>query len=231
MKKVLILIYTLIFIFQSSAFAEQNKNVNSSTIVEVKAKDYSCLFDKIEGLSKKQLQQHYILYTRYVDKVNEINNKLDSVNKDTANAAHSDYRSLKIDRAFSNNGVVLHELYFENLCPKRIQSNDCFTKAIEKDFGTFENYLTDLVASMKSVRNGWVITAYNPLTQRFENETIEFHDLYLPINVTPLLVADVWEHSYMIDYGIEKNDYIKVFLKNINWQVVSDRYKQICISK
>lgn len=231
MKKVLILIYALLFIFQSSVFAQQNKNVNPSTIVEVKAKDYSCIFDKIEGLSKKQLQQHYILYTRYVDKINEINKKLYSVNKDTANAAHSDYRSLKIDRAFSNNGVVLHELYFENLCPKHIQPNDCFTKAIEKDFGTFENYLTDLTASMKSVRNGWVITAYNPLTQRIENETIEFHDLYLPINIKPLLVADVWEHSYMIDYGIEKNDYIKVFLKNINWQVVSDRYKQICISK
>lgn len=230
MKKILILIYLLIFAFPTLAIAEQTNNSTQNNLIGIKAKDYSCLFDKVDGLSEKQLQQHYVLYTRYVDKVNEINNKLNSIKKDTANAAHSDYRSLKIDRAFSNNGVVLHELYFENLCSKKINPSDCFIKETEKDFGSFENYLADLTASMKSVRNGWVITAYNPLTCKIENETIEFHDLYLPINIKPLLVADVWEHSYMIDYGIEKNKYINVFLKNINWQVVSNRYKQECLS-
>lgn len=194
---------------------------------EVKANDYSYLFNKIDGLSEKQLKQHYILYTRYVNKLNEINKKIDSVDINSANAAHSDYRSLKIDRAFSNNGVILHELYFENLCPNSIKPSELFVKAIKKDFGSFENYFADLTASMKSVRNGWVITAYNPLTKKIEFQNIEFHDLYVAINTKPLLVADVWEHSYMIDYGINKDDYIKTFIRNIDWQVVSNRYKQI----
>jgi Fe-Mn family superoxide dismutase len=229
MKKILILICALIFTFPTVTKAEQSNNIAQNNIMKIRAKDYSYVFDKVDGLSKKQLQQHYVLYTRYVNKINEINKNLDSINKDTVNAAHSEYRSLKIDRAFSNNGVILHELYFENLCSKKINSSDCFIKKIEKDFGSFENYLADLTASMKSVRNGWVITAYNPLKDKIKNETIEFHDLYLPINIKPLVVADVWEHSYMIDYGIEKDNYIKVFLNNINWQVVSKRYKQTCL--
>lgn len=228
MKKiVLILMCSFVLIPQVYIAAKSTEcTCQKPQPAEVKAKDYSCIFDKINGLSNKQLKQHYVLYTRYVNKLNEINRKLECADKKNANAAHSDYRSLKIDRAFLNNGVVLHELYFENLCSNSPPPSECFVNAIKKDFGSFENYLADLAASMKSVRNGWVITAYNPLIGKIENENIEFHDLYVPLNIKPLLVADVWEHSYMIDYGIEKDKYIEVFIKNINWETVSNRYKQ-----
>lgn len=227
-KRILISILFFLLFVQFSSFAISKEVVQSEVnAYTVKAKDYSYLFKSLCDFSEKQLKQHYTLYTRYVKKLNEINCALESVDKASANAAHSDYRSLKIDRAFSNNGVVLHELYFENLTPNKTAPSCCFANAITKDFGSFEKYLCDLTSSMKSTRNGWVITAYNPLTNRIENHCIEFHDLYVSMNLKPLLVADVWEHAYMIDYGIEKDAYIKAFIKNIDWQVVSKRYEEL----
>ncbi len=218
MKKNIILFLCLI------AFVTFSNNIANSK--EVKSKDYSCLFNNLSGISENQLKQHYVLYTRYVNKLNEINKKLETVNETSANAAHSDFRSLKVDRAFSNNGVLLHELYFENLTSKKTQLSECFIKAINYSFGSFKNYISDLKASMKSTRSGWVITAYNPITDKIENHIIEFHDLYVAINIKPLLVADVWEHSYMIDYGIDKSSYIKAFLDNVDWSEVSKRFEQ-----
>lgn len=229
MKNIILLLCIIILGVFSSNIAFSNEITTSqgcNQANEIKAKDYSYLFKNLDGISETQLKQHYTLYTRYVNKLNEINKELKNVDKSLANAAHSDYRSLKVDRAFSNNGVVLHELYFENLTPKKTQPSECFINMINRDFGSFDNYISDLKASMKSTRNGWVITAYNLLDNKIENHIIEFHDLYVPINIKPLLVADVWEHSYMIDYGIDKDSYIKVFLKNIDWQIVSKRFKQ-----
>ncbi len=223
MKKVIIIFITLIFGCSLCAakelFAPKDDNVS--------AKDFSYLFKTLNGLSEAQLSQHNTLYVRYVGKLNEINQKLKTTDSQKANAAHSEFRDLKIDRAFSNNGVVLHELYFENLTSAPTKPSKEFEQALIKDFGSYENYIADLKASMKATRNGWVISAYNPLRCKIENHIFEFHDLYIPVNITPLLVIDVWEHAYMIDYGIDKDSYIKAFFNNVNWDAVSNRFRKL----
>lgn len=221
MKK--IIIFLLIFCLGAS-FATSKETANSDNITP---KDFSYLFKSLNGLSENQLSQHNTLYLRYVNKLNEINEKLKTADKEKANAAHSEYRDLKIDRVFSNNGVILHELYFENLSPISAKPSRCFEVAIVRDFSSYDNYIADLKSSMKSTRNGWVISAYNFRTGKIENYIFEFHDLYLPVDIKPLLVIDVWEHAYMIDYGIDKDSYIKAFFNNVDWNIVSNRYKTI----
>ncbi len=192
----------------------------------VEAKDFSYLFNSINGLSESQLKQHNTLYLRYVKKLNELNEKIEKADKSTANAAHSEYRSLKIDRSFSNNGVLLHEMYFSNLTSKNTELSKELKSKICSDFGSFENYISDLQASMRATRNGWVISVYNCTTNKIENYIFESHDLNVPVNSPIILAIDVWEHSYMIDYGIDKESYIKTLFKNIDWQIVSKRYSK-----
>lgn len=223
MKKIIILFVILIF-GCSFVCAKEICNTKPDT---VSAKDFSYLFKSLNGLSEAQLSQHNTLYVRYVNKLNEINQKLKTADNQKANAAHSEFRDLKIDRVFSNNGVVLHELYFENLTSAHTEPSEALKKAIIRDFGSYENYIADLKASMKATRNGWVISAYNCLTRKIENHIFEFHDLYVPVNIKPLLVIDVWEHAYMIDYGIDKDAYIKAFFNNVNWDAASIRFKEL----
>ncbi len=224
MKKIIILSIAS-FLISTPVFALATAQ-NLSTSDKITAKDFSCIFKSLNGLSENLLKQHNTLYLRYVKKINEINTKLESANKKEANAAYSEYRSLKIDRAFSNNGVVLHELYFENLNSKPTAPSKEFLSKINKDFGSFDNYVSDLESSMKSTRNGWVVSVYNCLSKNIETYIFESHDLHIPVNSKPLLVIDVWEHAYQIDYGIDKDSYIKAIFKNINWEVVSKRYSQ-----
>ncbi len=222
MRKILLII-AFLSLTSSLAYATEEAKIG---VTEVTPKNFSYLYNSIDGLSEKQLSQHNTLYLRYVNKFNEINSKLKTVDIQKANAAHSDYRSLKIDRSFANNGIILHELYFENLSSQPTKPSKCLEGLIISNFGSHDNYIADLKASMRATRNGWVISGYNPLNKKIENYIIESHDLYLPINIKPILVIDVWEHAYMSDYGIDKESYIKVFTNNINWNVVSSRLNE-----
>lgn len=194
-----------------------------SIIDNYEAKDFSFFFESLESLSENLLSKHHSLYEGYIKKVNEIQDQLKLVDESYANHNYSENRDLLIELTHNLNGVILHELYFSNLVERSTSPTDSFLEIIERDFGSWDAYIDNTKAVAKSAR-GWAITAYNYRDGKIHNFAIDGHNLHVPVFVRPLLVIDVWEHAYTLDYGINKPAYIDAVFDNINWPVVSTRF-------
>lgn len=195
-----------------------------STIEKYEAKDFSFFFERLDGISEELLADHHRLYEKYVSKVNEIYDKLSHVDKKAANHNYSEERGLLIDLTHNLNAVILHELYFSNLIDEMTEPSQEFKAVIERDFGSWNNYIEDTKSAAKCAR-GWAITAYNYRDGKVRNFAIDGHNINVPVFVRPLLILDVWEHAYTLDYGIDKPAYLDAFFNNVNWSVVSDRFE------
>jgi Fe-Mn family superoxide dismutase len=119
--------------------------------------------------------------------------------------------------------MVLHEYYFGNLAPKgkgEISTN--LTHAIEQSFQDYEAWKTDFVAVGGLRGVGWAVLYQDPLTGHLSNHWIELHQQGVPSGFKPLLVMDVWEHAFLLDYKpSERSKYIDAFFANIDWNVVN----------
>ena len=195
-----------------------------STVDKYEAKDFSFFFKSLDGISEDQLKQHYTLYEGYIKKINEIQDYLKNADHKSANATYSEMRELQVEQSYALNGVILHELYFSNMVDRKTEPTDAFKMVIERDFGSWENYINDLKAVGMSMR-GWAITAYNYRDGKVHNYGLDTHNMFVPLSVRPLLIMDVYEHAYMIDYGVKRASYIDSFLKNVHWPVVSERFE------
>lgn len=189
---------------------------------EVSAKPLQSELFQMDGISRRQIEEHYTLYQGYVNKTNEIRGKLESADLSKANQSFSDFRELKVELSFAWNGVKLHEMYFENLGGKGGQPQGAVMQALEGSFGSFDRYIEDLKASGISAR-GWVITAWDEADGRIYNYIADAHNSYGIWKAIPLVVLDTYEHAYTIDYGVKRPPYIEAFIKNLNWQPVEKR--------
>ncbi|MBE3556303.1 MAG: superoxide dismutase [Firmicutes bacterium] len=186
-------------------------------------------FEELDGISKEQLKQHHdVLYVGYVNKTNEIRNKLENVDRSAANQTYSDLRELKSELSFALNGVKLHEWYFDNLGGKN-QPTGKIAELINRDFGSFENYLADLKATGIAAR-GWVVTAYDLDSGKLFNYLCDAHNQGGIWNCIALLVLDTYEHAYFLDYGTKRPDYIDAFVRNIDWDEVNARIEKYHLS-
>ncbi|HEX3099872.1 MAG TPA: superoxide dismutase [Patescibacteria group bacterium] len=170
----------------------------------------------VDGMSERLMTEHYKLYEGYIKKANEITEKLKTVDLSTANATQSDLRALKMGYSFAVNAIKSHELYFGNISGKGGQPNGWLGQQIEKHFGSFENWQADMKATGIAAR-GWVWTAFDWQTGSLFNYLGDAHDAFPIWHATPLIALDVYEHAYMIDYGVARADYIDTFFKNLNW--------------
>lgn len=178
---------------------------------------------KLDGISENQIAQHRdILYAGYVKKLNEIEDKLKTVDISTANQTFSDLRSLKIDETFALNGVVLHELYFENLGGKDSKPTGALADEIKKQWGSFDKWAAEFKACGLAAR-GWVVLGLNGYDGKLHNYCLDSHNLYMPAGTIAILVMDVYEHAYTIDYGVKRPPYIEAFMKNIDWDACGKR--------
>jgi len=91
-----------------------------------------------------------------------------------------------------------------------------------KNFGSIENFKQDLMATATAAR-GWALTCYNLDNQRIQNYLLDAHNEKVPVLVIPLLVVDTYEHAYMIDFGINRKEYLSILWDNIDWDVVEKR--------
>ncbi len=194
----------------------------------VKAKDYNYLLGNLEGFSDELLKQHFELYNGYIKSVNEINEKIANLKEKKGNPSYSEYRSLLSFKAFPQNGVILHEFYFSNLCSKKTSPSQKLIAFINHEFNSFDECINGLKEAAKSVRSGWVILGYDERQAKIQNSIIDLHDEHVPFLNIPLLVLDVWEHAYTLDYGINKAAYLDAFINNIDWDMVSKRLDNVC---
>jgi superoxide dismutase, Fe-Mn family len=189
-----------------------------------KAMDFSRL-KGLEGFSDTLLSNHFTLYQGYVKNTNLLLADLNAMLSDGKDGT-PEYAELKRRLGWEFNGMRLHELYFGNLGTSRPpdEKTPLFKKMV-KDFGSFDNWKKDFMATGKMRGIGWVVLYYDPAGNRLMNMWIEQHDANHPAGCAPLLVMDVFEHAYMPDYGLNKPGYIDTFVRKINWDAVTARFK------
>ncbi len=190
--------------------------------MDIKAKDF--VYDT-PVVSERQYNQHLILYKGYVNKTNEITRDLENKELDKgANAIYSEYRGLKVAETFAIDGVILHELYFNNMGNKKTAQGPLTTAMMENGFGGYENFKKDFIACCTSAR-GWCLLVYDARTKSFRNILLDAHNKGQISMAYPIIVMDMYEHAYFIDYGTNKAEYIEKFIEFINWDVVEKRLK------
>lgn len=177
----------------------------------------------LKGISANQIDFHFDThYKGYVTKYNEIQEKLGSADRSKANQNYSEYRGLKVEESFNYMGVVLHELYFENLGAKGAPSPELKAE-IEKAFGSLEKCQAELKASGIALR-GWALLSYDLFTHELVVNGLDAHNLYGYVGSLPLIVLDVYEHAYYVDQGPKRPPYIDNFFENLNWDVINARF-------
>lgn len=184
----------------------------------------------LQGISDKTLEMHFKLYEGYVKETNNLSERISEFIKD-ANVDQEEmpaYSELTRRLGFEYNGMVLHEYYFENLQkgagtgdPDR-SSN--FVKKAEASFGSYEIWKADFVGIGKMRGVGWAICYENPANNRLSNHWITLHETGNVAGFAPILVMDVWEHAFLLDYKpAERPKYIEAFFTNIDWRAVNNR--------
>lgn len=206
-----------------SASAAQSPASASGSKEPYSAKDFSHLVSKnMEGLSSSQIEQHLKLYKGYVGKSNELFAKLKEADLSNPNGTYSPLRELLVEQSFAVNGMIYHEYYFGNLGGTGGDPTGDVKAALDERFGSTGKFMDFLKASGKCMR-GWVVVGYNTRGGHIDTFGLDMHNMWSPQNLVPLLVLDVYEHAYMIDYGIDRAKYLDAFAKNLDWQVVAKR--------
>ena len=178
-------------------------------------------------VSRQQFDEHQKLYAGYIGKMNEINDVLvNNPEAASANAIYSHYRGLKKGETFALNGIILHEEYFANLGGRRKGMGETTSGLLQEFFGSIEAWAADFAATAASAR-GWCITAYDQRQQTIINLLQDSHDDGVITMAFPIIVLDMYEHAYFIDYGANKAEYIKNFIENIDWDVVEGRAAKV----
>lgn len=181
-------------------------------------------YAKLSGLSEKQIDQHFnVLYKGYVNKLMEIEEKLEKSELGQANATYSEIRELQRERVFTANAIKLHEGYFRNMGGDGGIPTDSVMTLIGQDFGSFENWLKQFRATSMCAR-GWVILAYDYNDKKNHNYMTDIHSDAV-WSCLPLLILDVYEHAYFMDYGANRKDYVEAFFNNIDWAYVNSIIK------
>ncbi len=185
----------------------------------------------LAGISKKTMEIHHDkLYAGYVSKMKEISEKLNTISEsgaglETANQSYSDLRSLKADETFARNGVYLHEYYF-NVLGGDGQAQGALVSAIVEKWGSLEKFLAYFSATGMAVR-GWAVLAWDMHMGTLKVYGCDVHNQGGVWACIPLIVLDVYEHAYFIDYGSDRKAYIQAFWKNLNWGAANRLFEKV----
>jgi Fe-Mn family superoxide dismutase len=175
---------------------------------------------ELNGISQRTQEEHYELYKGYIGKTNEIQKKLDTVDRTTANQIFSDLRSLRVDLSFAIGGVKNHEIFFGHLGGKGGTPTGRLLELIGRDFPSYDAWLADFKASGLAAR-GWVWLAYDHDLSMLPTVVGDAQNTFPVWNATPVLALDVYEHAYWFDYGRARAKYIDAFFNNLDWGVVA----------
>lgn len=203
--------------------------------MKTEAKPLSYQPNSLKGISEKTMQIHHDkLYAGYVAKKNEVCDKLvelrSKIIKGEApggNATYSELRSLKDAETFATNGVYLHEWYFDAL-----GSDGSSGKAPElsgaisakwRSVIDFVKYFSECAMAAR----GWSLLAWDAKEGELKIYNTDAHNQGGVWGCLPIIVLDVYEHAYFIDYGSDKKKYIEDFWKNINWGAGEELYKKV----
>jgi Fe-Mn family superoxide dismutase len=171
---------------------------------------------KIKGLSEKILVSHYENnYGGAVKRLNAIAEQLATIDYDKAPGFL--INGLKREELIAANSMILHEFYFAGL-GEQSQPDASLADAIARDFGSMERWRSEFVAMGKAQGggSGWVILTYSARDRRLVNAWAADHTTTLA-GGEPILVLDMYEHAYQMDFGARAADYVTTIMSAINW--------------
>lgn len=172
----------------------------------------------LDGISEDQIAQHWSLYEGYIKNVNLLNEHAAQLAQ--KGEYGPEFAEIKRRLGFEYDGMILHEHYFSILKAGQtpLSESSPLTKALKQSFGGFDNWKKEFSAIGKMRGVGWGILYYDPRVGTLSNNWISLHEGGHPAGFVPLLVMDVWEHAYMVDWGASgRGDYVTAFFKNIDW--------------
>lgn len=176
---------------------------------------------RTQWLSAKTKSAHERLYQNYISGFNAASARLDTVSRQDV----TELRHLKEDETKNLNAVKLHELYFGNIFDQQsqIHRDSLPYMRLGRDWGTFENWQFDFRAVAEAAGQGWAVLYYDPFKDRYLHAMIEGHTNGVPLGGVPVLVLDMHEHAYFVDFQTDKTSYINAMMREINWSVVEAR--------
>lgn len=188
------------------------------------AKDYSKLIG-MEGFSDTLLNNHFTLYQGYVTNTNKLLETLGTMLKE-GKTGTPEYAELKRRFGFEFNGMRLHEYYFGNLGGKTpVDKSGALAGKLAETYGSYEAWEQDFKATGAMRGIGWVVTYQDDVSGAICNTWINEHEVGHLAGCQPILVMDVFEHAYMLDYGLKRADYIAAFCQNVDWKAAEARLK------
>ncbi len=187
-------------------------------------KDFSRLLGTA-SFSDTILNNHFALYQGYVANVNKLSDNLKAL-AESDKAGTPEYAEMKRRFGWEWNGFRLHEYYFGNMVKGGSirPTNSALAKSLTEQFGSMDAWEKDFRATAAMRGIGWTILYYDQVEKRLFNQWINEHDLGHLAGSKILLALDVFEHAYMIDYGLKRADYIEAFMKAVDWAVVEERF-------
>lgn len=179
----------------------------------------------LKGISDAQLEQHFKLYEGYVKQTNLLR---EQVGEWMAKGQTDSPIFAELNRRlpFEQNGMVLHEYYFDNMAApgNDIPKGGLLESAIGESFGSVDAYRKDLLALAKMRGVGWVLTLQDPTTGWLSNRWVTLHQDGNIAGYRPILALDVWEHAWTVDFKpTERAKYLETWFGNVNWKVAESR--------
>lgn len=186
------------------------------------AKKFDNLFG-LNGFSDTMLKNHFSLYEGYVKNVNFLNELLKNLKPGSP-----EYNEIRRRFGWEWNGMRMHELYFGNLTKdiKVLSTDSLLFNDLVVTFCSYDKWLEDFKSLGMTRGIGWAVLVKDRINNTLMNIWVGEHDIGQLVDQEILLVMDVWEHSYMTDYGIKRADYIESFIKSVDWAVVAERYNK-----
>jgi superoxide dismutase, Fe-Mn family len=181
----------------------------------------------LNGLSQKLIDSHWSNnYSGSVRALNETKRRLADALADRELPAYI-YNDLKREHLMRAGSVVLHELYFENLGGNG-RADEAAQTWLGSAFGQFDRWEAEFrrIANGLGGGSGWVILGFNKQFGTAENYWMADH-MHSPAMTVPLLVMDMYEHSYHMDFGAAAGQYVDAFFNNINWESVLARIEAL----
>ncbi len=188
-------------------------------------------YDALEPIIlREQLAIHHDMHHKtYVDNANKILEKLD---KGREEESELDFPALYKALSFNIGGHILHSLFWENITPVsgRMGASEALNQAIIDEFGNFDRFVDEFSKTAEKVEgSGWTTLTYCRKTKRPIIMQIEKHNVNIYPMFSILLVLDVWEHAYYLDYQNKRVDFINNFWEILNWDAVNKRYDNILL--
>ena len=187
------------------------------------AKNYDHLLGT-PGFSDALLKNHFELYEGYVKNTNTLMGRLSDLAKEETMGA--EYNELKRRFGWEYNGMRFHELYFGNMANGGVKHDpdSALCTKMKTQWGSCESWAKDFRATGAMRGIGWVVLAYDKDSDQLFNVWVNEHDVGFLAGSVPLLVMDVFEHAFALDYGVKRADYINAFWRSIDWEVVMSRF-------